>query len=134
VIDVPAHLPTLRVDPRRLVQALGNLVANAIKFTPSQGRIAIAARIREDGGVNFAVADSGIGMMQETIAAALEPFRQLDASLARKFEGAGLGLTISRALTELHGGSLSIASAVGKGTTVTIALPSARSEKCALSA
>ena len=133
-IDIPAGLPTLQVDPRRLAQALGNLVSNAIKFTPAEGRIAIAARVRADSGINFSVADSGIGMAQETIAAALEPFRQLDGSLARKFEGAGLGLSITRALTELHGGSLRIVSAVGNGTTVTISLPPARSEKQALSA
>jgi two-component system, cell cycle sensor histidine kinase PleC len=57
---------------------------------------------------------------------ALEPFRQLDGSLARRFEGAGLGLSISKALAELHGGHLSVRSAVGEGTTVTIALPGAR--------
>jgi PAS domain S-box-containing protein len=133
-IDIAANLPTLQVDPRRLAQALGNLVSNAVKFTPPDERIAITARLRQDGGVNFAVADSGIGMAEETIAAAMEPFRQLDGSLARKFEGAGLGLSITRALTELHGGSLAIASAVGKGTTVTLSLPTARSEKRALSA
>ena len=73
-------------------------------------------------------------MAEETIAAAMEPFRQLDGSLARKFEGAGLGLSIARALSELHGGSLSIASAVGTGTTVTVSLPASRSEKLKLSA
>ena len=72
-------------------------------------------------------------MTQETIAAALEPFRQLDGSLARKFEGAGLGLSLARALTELHGGTVGIVSAVGSGTTVTVNLPASRSEKRALS-
>jgi signal transduction histidine kinase len=65
-------------------------------------------------------------MAEETIAAALEPFRQLDGSLARKFEGAGLGLSIAKALAELHGGSLGITSAVGTGTCATLALPRAR--------
>jgi signal transduction histidine kinase len=72
------------------------------------------------------VEDSGIGMAEETIAAALEPFRQLDGSLARRFEGAGLGLYIAKALAELHDGALKVKSAVGEGTTVTITLPSAR--------
>jgi PAS domain S-box-containing protein len=133
-ISIPVSLPNLRVDPRRLAQALGNLLSNAIKFTPGPGGVAIGATLRDDGGVSFAVTDSGIGMAEETIAAALEPFRQLDGSLARKFEGAGLGLSITRALTELHGGSLGIVSAVGRGTTVTISLPPARSEKRALRA
>jgi len=69
------------------------------------------------------VEDTGIGMAPETVAAALEPFRQLDGALSRRFEGAGLGLSIAKALAELHRGVLSIQSAVGEGTSVTIALP-----------
>jgi signal transduction histidine kinase len=72
------------------------------------------------------VQDTGIGMAEETIAVALEPFRQLDGSLARRFEGAGLGLSISKALAELHGGTLSLKSALGEGTAVTISLPASR--------
>ena len=125
-IDVPADVPLLYVDPRRLAQALGNLMANALKFTPQGGQVRFIARRQADGGVHLMVEDSGIGMAQETIAAALEPFRQLDGSLARRFEGAGLGLSISKALAELHGGQLNVRSAVGEGTTVTIALPAAR--------
>jgi signal transduction histidine kinase len=125
-IAVPADIPPLQVDSRRLVQALGNLLANALKFTPQAGRICLAARLQPDGGVHLLVEDTGIGMAEETIAAALEPFRQLDGSLARRFEGAGLGLSIAKALAELHGGALSVQSAVGKGTTVTIALPAGR--------
>lgn len=125
-IDVPTDVPLLYVDPRRLAQALGNLMANALKFTPEGGQVRFIAQRQADGGVHLMVEDSGIGMAQETIAAALEPFRQLDGSLARRFEGAGLGLSISKALAELHGGHLSVKSAVGEGTTVTIALPAAR--------
>jgi signal transduction histidine kinase len=62
-------------------------------------------------------------MAEETIAAALEPFRQLDGTLSRRFEGTGLGLSIAKALAELHGGTLRVQSAVGEGTAVTIALP-----------
>jgi PAS domain S-box-containing protein len=125
-IDVPVGLPSLYVDPRRLSQALGNLLANALKFTPQGGMVRFAARAQPDGGVHLMVEDTGIGMAEETIAAALEPFRQLDGSLARRFEGAGLGLSISKALAELHGGRLTVNSAVGEGTTVTIALPATR--------
>jgi PAS domain S-box-containing protein len=125
-IDVPADMPALYVDSRRLAQALGNLLANALKFTPEGGQVRLAARKQPDGGIHLAVEDTGIGMAQETIAAALEPFRQLDGSLARRFEGAGLGLSIAKALAELHGGHLSVQSAVGEGTIVTIALPPAR--------
>ena len=125
-IDVPADMPSLYVDPRRLAQALGNLLANALKFTPEGGTVRFAARLQHDGSIHLLVEDTGIGMAEETIAAALEPFRQLDGSLARRFEGAGLGLSISKSLAELHGGRLSVRSAVGEGTTVTIALPAAR--------
>jgi PAS domain S-box-containing protein len=128
-VDVPSDMPTLLVDPRRLAQALGNLLANALKFTPPSGEVCFAVRPGEDGGMHLLVQDTGIGMAEETIAAALEPFRQLDGSLARRFEGAGLGLSIANALAELHGGTLEIQSAIGEGTTVTIALPSKCIEK-----
>lgn len=125
-IDIPVDMPTLHVDPRRIAQALGNLLANALKFTPEGGSIRLEARLDAQGGAVLQVSDTGIGMAAETIAAALEPFRQLDGTLSRRFEGAGLGLSISKALAELHGGSLAIQSAVGEGTNVTITLPPAR--------
>jgi len=122
-IEVEPDVPSLLVDPRRLAQALGNLLANALKFTPENGEVRLCARLQAGGGVALVVVDTGIGMAPETIAAALEPFRQLDGTLSRRFEGAGLGLSIAKALAELHGGVLNIQSAVGEGTSVTIALP-----------
>jgi len=126
-VDIAPALPAIHVDPRRLGQALSNLLANALKFTPEGGAVCVRAWLeKRTGGVSLSVVDTGIGMAPEKIAAALEPFRQLDGSLARRFEGAGLGLSIAKALVELHGGTLSLESAVGHGTTVTIALPPAR--------
>ncbi|HEY4078139.1 MAG TPA: ATP-binding protein [Rhizomicrobium sp.] len=125
-IDMPPDMPSLMIDPRRVAQALGNLLANALKFTPADGLVRLVARAAPDGGMLMIVEDTGIGMAEETVAAALEPFRQVDGSLARRFEGAGLGLSISKALIELHGGTLSINSAVGEGTSVTLALPASR--------
>src|SRR4051812_23089505 len=122
-ISLPEGIPPLRADPRRLSQALGNLLANALKFTPSTGQVRFAACLQDDGGMHLVVEDSGIGMAEETLPAALDPSRQLDGTLSRRFEGAGLGLSIAKALAELHGGTLHIQSAVGEGTTVTIALP-----------
>ena len=87
------------------------------------GTVRFRAQLRAGGGVTLVVEDTGIGMAAETIAAAFEPFRQLDGALSRRFEGAGLGLSIAKALAELHCGVLSIQSAVGEGTSVTIALP-----------
>lgn len=124
-VDVPVGMPSLQVDPRRLSQALGNLLANALKFTPEGGKIRFIARPQPDGGVHLLVEDTGIGMSEEAMAAAMEPFRQGDGTLARRFEGAGLGLSIAKALVELHGGAISVKSKVGTGTTVTIALPPA---------
>ena len=125
-LHFPAAMPSLVVDPRRLSQAMGNILANALKFTPEGQSVRIGGYVTEDGGVALFVEDEGIGMAEETIAAALEPFRQVDGTLARKFEGTGLGLSIARALVELHDGTLSIRSAVGGGTTVTLTLPPAR--------
>lgn len=129
-ILIDPQTPQLLVDPRRLTQALGNLLANALKFTPEGGRVRFVARPHADGSLHLIVEDTGIGMAEETIASALEPFRQLDGSLARRFEGAGLGLSISKALAELHGGSLNVTSTVGEGTVVTVALPAARLATC----
>ncbi len=123
---LPPEVPTLLVDPRRMAQALGNILANALKFTPTNGEVSLRMSLSAEGGFTFAIEDTGIGMAEETIAAAMEPFRQLDASLARKFEGAGLGLSIARSLIELHGGALQIASKVGTGTCVSMALPPSR--------
>lgn len=123
VVDVPDNMPCLHVDQNRLAQVLSNLLSNALKFTSEAGEIRLQVRQNQDGSVDFAVCDSGIGMSDETIALVLQPFRQADASLARRFEGAGLGLPIAHALTELHGGRLAIVSREGKGTTVTVELP-----------
>jgi signal transduction histidine kinase len=122
-------LPAIDVDLQRLSQALSNILSNALKFTPQDGRVSLRAWQEKNGGISFAVSDTGIGMAPEKVAAAMEPFRQLDGSLARRFEGAGLGLSIAKSLVELHGGTLSIESAAGFGTTVTIALPPARTCK-----
>lgn len=124
--QVAESLPLVEADPQRLRQALTNLISNALKFTPGGGSISIIARQEKSGGISLLVQDSGIGMDAGKIAAALEPFRQLDRSLARRFEGAGLGLSIAKSLVELHGGELLIQSSVGSGTTATIALPAVR--------
>jgi PAS domain S-box-containing protein len=123
ILDIPGNLPSLDVDKMRLAQVLSNLLANALKFTPPPGTVQHRAWQTGTGAVHFTVRDSGIGMSEETIALVLQPFQQADATLARRFEGAGLGLPIAHALAKLHGGNLAIASAEGKGTTVTVELP-----------
>jgi signal transduction histidine kinase len=125
-IEVAAALPPIFGDELRLKQVLLNLIGNAVKFTPSGGAITVAAARAPDGGILVKVIDTGIGMRAEDIPIALAAFGQIDSSLARKHEGTGLGLPLSKALVEMHGGSLRIDSESGKGTTVTIHLPPSR--------
>jgi PAS domain S-box-containing protein len=126
VLEVPEELPFVRGDERKLKQVVLNLLTNAIKFTPAGGTVILSARVAVDGDLLIEVADTGIGIAQEDIAVALSPFGQVDGKLNRKYEGAGLGLPLSRALVDLHGGALSIMSEVGRGTTVTVRLPAWR--------
>ena len=124
-IAVADDLPPVRVDPRRLKQALINLLGNSVKFTPAGGKISVRVSA-QDGGIAIAVADTGIGIAAVDIPRALERFGQVDATLARKYEGAGLGLPLAKQLMEMHGGRLSLESTVNVGTTVTVTLPASR--------
>jgi two-component system, cell cycle sensor histidine kinase PleC len=117
-------LPTVRGDPAKLRKVFGNLISNAIRFTPPGGTVSVEARAMEHGGAAVCVRDTGLGMSSEEIAVALSPFAQVDASRSRWREGAGLGLPIAKALVQLHGGRLDIRSARSLGTEVTVTLPS----------
>jgi signal transduction histidine kinase len=120
------HEPLLvRADDRRLRQILINLLSNAVKFTPEGGRVHVSTSVTSQG-VIIAVSDTGIGMTPDHISKALEPFRQIDSKLSRKYEGTGLGLPLAKHLVELHHGTLSIESKVNVGTTVTVVLPPER--------
>ena len=125
-LDLPDNLPRLIADERKLKQILVNLLGNAIKFTDPGGRVRLSVCCPDGGGFEFRIADTGIGMAPEDIPTAFSKFRQVDSALNRKYEGTGLGLPLTKALTELHGGSLDIESALGVGTTVTVRLPAAR--------
>jgi signal transduction histidine kinase len=118
-------LPLVRVDQKRLNQVLLNLLSNAIKFTPMGGQIRLNA-YRRGGDVVVDVSDTGIGIAAADVPKALERFGQIDGRLARKYEGTGLGLPLSKRLMELHGGTLELVSQPGVGTTVTITIPSDR--------
>ncbi|MEE9139263.1 MAG: PAS-domain containing protein [Alphaproteobacteria bacterium] len=124
--DVAADLPKIYVDERKIRQVLINLLSNAVKFTPEGGEVKISARIAREGQLVLTVADTGIGIAPEDIERAMSAFGQVDSSLSRKYHGTGLGLPLTKALTELHGGILDLRSEVGAGTTVTITLPSER--------
>jgi signal transduction histidine kinase len=125
--EVALDLPSLRADERRLRQILLNLLSNAVKFTPSGGRVRVIA-FEDAGEMVIQISDTGIGMAPADIPRALERFGQLNGDLNRKYEGAGLGLPLTKKLVDLHGGRLEIESAVGEGTKVTIAFPADRVE------
>jgi two-component system, cell cycle sensor histidine kinase PleC len=122
--DVPLRL---RADERMLRQILLNLMSNAVKFTPPGGSVEVSARHAEDTAIIVTIADTGIGIAPEDLETAMTPFAQVDNSLARKYEGTGLGLPLAKTLTELHGGTLSLQSAPGEGTTATVRFPPSRS-------
>ena len=117
---------SLTADERKLKQILLNLLGNANKFTPRGGSVILESALLPSGGLELAVRDSGIGIAPEDIPAALDMFGQIDRSLSRKYEGAGLGLPLSKSLAELHGGTLRISSEVGVGTRVVVGLPPER--------
>lgn len=116
----------LFADRTRLLQVLINLLANAVKFTPDDGLIILSVAFNPAGDVTLSVIDSGIGMTEAEIMIALEPFGQVDNTLARTFEGTGLGLPLACRLTELHGGRLELTSIKGRGTAARVTLPAWR--------
>jgi signal transduction histidine kinase len=109
-----------------LRQVLLNLLSNALKFTPSGGTVTIGLDRGETGGLRLSVADTGIGIAAEDLPRLTQPFAQVDGVYQRRQRGTGLGLTLVRALAELHGGQVAIASEPGRGTTVTVELPAGR--------
>jgi PAS domain S-box-containing protein len=124
--ELPAAPPRLIADQRMTRQILINLLSNAVKFTPAGGRITVRAGLDDAQRVVLAVSDTGIGMAPEHIPLALEPFKQVDSSLARRYEGTGLGLPLVKSIAAIHGAELAIESAVGEGTTVTVTYPPGR--------
>ena len=113
-------------DERLLRQVALNLISNSMKFTPSGGRVTISVSVSPREGVFLRVQDTGIGIAKENIERVLRPFEQVESSLARSHGGTGLGLPYSKKVIEIHGGSLVLESALNRGTTVTVRLPSRR--------
>nr|WP_292527766.1 PAS domain-containing sensor histidine kinase [Methylocystis sp.] len=112
-------LPALRADPRSLKQILLNLLSNAVKFNEPGGQVIVSSALNDAGCVVIRVKDTGIGMSEEDVATALEPFRQVDTS--RKSSGTGLGLPLTKALIEANHASLTVKSSRNEGTLIEIA-------------
>lgn len=114
-------------DPLRLNQILINLLSNAVKFTPVRGKVTLSVRrtAQQDGRVyyRFEVADTGIGMSKEYLKHLFDPFEQHDASIARRYRGSGLGMSITKNLVTMKHGTISAESKLGEGTTFTVNLP-----------
>jgi signal transduction histidine kinase len=125
-VQLPEMLPPVHADAVAMRQILINLLSNAVKFTPEGGEVTVSVERPSDGSLTLVIADTGIGMTEDEIAIALEPFRQVENALTKKFEGTGLGLPIARRLVELHGGRLEIASAKHVGTVIRAYLPPER--------
>jgi PAS domain S-box-containing protein len=113
----------VEADQRLLNQALHYILNNAIKFTPASGLLVASVSERPEGGVKIAMRDSGIGIPPAQLDRLFEPFSQADASLSRPYRGTGLGLSLVERIVRLHGGSVSVASSPGAGSTFTIELP-----------
>ncbi|HWD29210.1 MAG TPA: ATP-binding protein [Rhizomicrobium sp.] len=125
-VTLPSPPVGIFVDDRKLTQILVNLLSNAFKFTPQGGTVALSAARTPEGGLGITVRDTGIGIAPEDIATVLSPFGQVESALSRTHHGTGLGLPLANSLAQMHGGTLSLQSTVGGGTTVTIILPAAR--------
>jgi signal transduction histidine kinase len=121
-VDVDPRLGEIKGDERKVKQVLLNLLSNAIKFTPEGGRVKVQAGLA-DGFAEISVIDTGVGIAPEDHEAVFEEFRQVGSDYAKKHEGTGLGLTLSRRFVELHGGKIWVKSQLGQGATFTFTLP-----------
>jgi signal transduction histidine kinase len=123
-VDVAAELPPVRSDSVKLGHVITNLIANAIKFT-DEGYVAVRARARDQAQIVLEVQDTGVGIPTEALSRIWNPFEQADATVSRRFGGTGLGLAIVRGLLDSMGGEVTVESTVGRGTTFSVALPTA---------
>ena len=129
IVDLPPDLGTLTVDPNKLHDSIVQLLVNAVKFTPDEGTITMTVR-RSPDEATIAIADTGDGINPESIPQLFEPFftgfdvaHHRSGTFEHNRRGMGLGLTIAKAFVEMHGGSIVVQSAIGRGATFTIRLP-----------
>jgi len=121
--SVERGLDSVTLDPLRFKQILYNLVSNAVKFTDPSGRIDIRLSRPEEAKLKVSVTDTGIGIPPEALPRLFREFEQLDAGPGRRYQGTGLGLSLTKKLVELHGGTIGVESSVGHGTTFSVVLP-----------
>jgi signal transduction histidine kinase len=124
VVCTAGDVPELSVDRGRMFQLLGNLISNAVTFTPEGGRVDVRVFTTEDG-VAVEVADTGIGIAREELRHLFDRFFRASSAKDRQIPGTGLGLYIARAIVTAHGGTISVDSELGGGTTFRLELPTA---------
>jgi signal transduction histidine kinase len=129
VHELPAELPRLAGDRRRVRQILQNLVSNAVRFTSKGGRVVVSAWLDPSQRIVLSIADTGSGIEPAEIPSIFDPFAGLGRLQDIGGGGTGLGLPLCKGLMELHGGTIELASQPGKGTTVTATFPAARTIK-----
>jgi signal transduction histidine kinase len=122
-LQAEADLPEIETDRAKLVQVMLNLVSNAVKFTPEQGRVVVRASRTPERWVELSVEDNGVGIAPEELPHIFDEFRQVDGSTSREYGGVGLGLALARRLVELMGGRITVESQPGAGSTFTVRLP-----------
>ena len=122
VFEEPRDVPKLYTDDRRLSQILRNFISNALKFTP-KGEVRVSAHFEGDGMVTFSVQDSGIGIASEFHDTIFQDFSQVKSPLQKRLRGTGLGLSLSKKLAELLGGTVRLDSEPGKGSTFSVTIP-----------
>jgi signal transduction histidine kinase/CheY-like chemotaxis protein len=123
IFDEPVDIPPLFSDETKLSQILRNFISNALKYT-ERGEVRVAARLTpQRDGVEFSVADTGIGIPEQDVARVFDEFVQIENPLQRRVKGTGLGLPLSRRLAELLGGTVSVKSTLGVGSTFSVTIP-----------
>jgi signal transduction histidine kinase len=123
VMEEPVGVPRIYTDDRKLSQILRNFISNALKLT-HEGEVRVSARGDEEhGAVTFSVADTGIGIAKEHHAAIFQDFVQVDSPIQKRLRGTGLGLSLSKKIAELLGGSVAVESELGKGSTFSVTIP-----------
>jgi CheY-like chemotaxis protein len=122
-MHVDSDVATVVVDPARVKQILYNYLSNAIKFTPENGRVQIRIMPEGPGLFRIDVEDTGVGIPPEQTGKLFVEFQQLDASAAKKYQGTGLGLALTKRLVEAHGGRVALRSTPGEGSTFSAILP-----------
>jgi signal transduction histidine kinase len=121
-LEADPGIGEIRADERKFKQILLNLLSNAVKFTPDGGKVVVRAILTETG-IQVAVSDTGVGISAEDQRVVFDEFKQVGRHYTNKHEGTGLGLALTKRFVELHGGTLSLQSAPGVGSTFTFSIP-----------